>query len=79
MKKDNRRLIIEQRGNTWLILIKNGHEERLIHQTPCGASEDEAKKTAECLKIDFGIKGGIELRNKAPKTAQDGQTQSFRG
>jgi len=62
MKKDNRRLIIEQRGNTWLILIKNGSEERLIHQTPCGASEDEAKKTAECLKIDFDIKGNVERR-----------------
>lgn len=66
---NNRQLVIEPRGDTWLVFIeKKGRtpsltKRQLIRQTPCGATEAEVLKIAEILKIELDIKSNVILKN----------------
>ena len=68
-KIDTRQLIIEPRGDTWLIFVdKKGSvpsltKRELLRQTPCGATEEEAKKIAEIIRIERDIKADIIVKN----------------
>ena len=61
-KNDPRQLVIEKRANTWLIFLDDKSSKSskraggmLLRQTPCGTSEEEARKIAETIKKTLQI------------------------